>query len=409
VRTVADLHRMALASGCTLVTTQQIGGELVGVFDCPDIDDGRPLATAVLLSGLQDDDGLDPFDPAVILSIESAGELAPMAALAYVQQHVRFVDEPVETFQTPTVTLAKGEGDCDDSARLLVSLAEACGIAGRLVFFFVVPGGQPNHVCAQLWSGGAWQWAETTIPARLGEHPFAALARLGLRRPDLDGTAYILVDGQAVPLDAAGSMGAMDNLVQRVATPVTAQDLANALAAAWPTSVGGSPGSAIQVLVAQSAFETGAWGAVWNNNLGNVKYSGGTDYFQMTASEGSGASTTMVPSKWRSYDSLAAGAAAWLSFMAHNYSSAMASAMQGDVPGFVAALKSSGYFTGDATAYTNGVQQYYSQYSSLAPSAAAGVASGAIATVTQGQVSEVDAIATVAGGLLLGALLGFFL
>ena len=420
MRTVADLHRLATAARCSLVGTRTLDGELVGTFQCPDVDEGQPLATATLLEGLAADDAArDPLDPAIVRPIVAAGAGAPAAALLYVQTHVRFVDEPIETFQTPSVTFARGYGDCDDSARALLALAAAAGVPGRLVYF--LRDGQPSHVAAQLLAGGRYRWAEATIAAKLGEHPFAALKRLGLARPDLDGTPFLLEDGRAVPLTR--SMGAMtDNLVDRVATPVTAQQLADALAAAWPSAVGGSPGDAIQMLVAQSAFETGSWAAVWNNNLGNVKYSGGTDYFTMTASEGSGASTTMVPSKWRSYPTLAAGAAAWLTFMANNYSTALTYATQGDVGSFVSALKNSGYFSGDVDVYTAGVQRYYSTYSSLTPSAAAGTASGAIATVTStitnalggapssgGGIPEGEGLATIAAGALLGALLGWLL
>lgn len=370
-----------------------MAGKLVGEFDCPDIDDGAPLATARLLQGLTTDDAaLDPFNPSVLRKIRSAGKNAPQAAHAYVQTHVRFAPEEVETFQTPTATLASGVGDCDDSARALVSLAKATGTQARLVFF--LQDGQPAHVTAQLWDRGGWKWAETTIAARYGEHPFHALDRLGMKRPDMSGTPIVLADdGTASPVRSIGAM--TGQLVQRVATPVTGQDLANALAAAWPNVVGGDPGSAIGVLVAQSAFETGNWKAVWNNNLGNVKYTGNTDYFQMTASEGSGASTTMVPSKWRSYPTLADGAAAWLNFMKLNYSNAMTFATTGDVASFVAALKSGGYFTGDTSQYTSGVQQYYSMYGGLAPDANAGHVDAITETVSTGQVAEGTAAAVV--------------
>jgi Transglutaminase-like superfamily len=400
---------MASESGCTLVSAHQVGGELVGQFDCPDIDEGRPLATAQLLQGLTADDAtLDALDPAIVLSVRSAGPLAPEAAHAYVQAHVAYVDEPEETFATPNATFASGVGDCDDSARALLALAGAAGVPGRLVFF--LQDGQPAHVAAQLQtSDGAWHWAETTIAARFGEHPFAALDRLGMRRPDLDGTPVLLnADGSTTPLTSR-SMGSMDQLVDRVATPVTSQGLADALAAAWPAAIGGSPGSAINVLVAQSAFETGAWKAVWNNNLGNVKYTSGTDYFQMTASEGSGANTTMVPSKWRSYPTLAAGAAAWLKFMSNNESSAMTFATSGDVADFVSALKNNGYFTGDLGQYTAGVQQYYSQYSGITPSATAGQAQAVAQTVTDGQTSLDTAIGVVVGGVVAGALAALLL
>jgi hypothetical protein len=400
VRTLSDLRRLGARAGCTLVRSHQVAGELVGEFMCPDVTDGRPMATAVLLQGLTDSDDADAsFDRSVLLSIASAGSLAAVAAHAYIQSRVTFTPEEVETFQSPRATQTLGYGDCDDSERALVVLARAVGVPARLVFF-LEEDGQPAHVTAQLWHGGAWEWAETTIAARFGEHPFDALERIGGKRPDLNGTPVILTD--APP---AGTMGSMDQQVERVATPVTAQDLADALAAAWSSVLGTSPGSAIQVLVAQSAFETGAWKAVWNYNLGNVKYTSGTDFFTMTASEGSGASTTMVPSKWRSYPSLAEGASAWLTFMSNNYSTALAYAQQGDVTDFVSALKSSGYFTGDLGQYTAGVQAYYAQYSSLSPSAAAAT----VQQVVLGTITEPAAVAVVGGAAVVGLVLGWLL
>ena len=402
MRTLADLRRLGEASGCKLVSAHRVDGELVGHFVCPDVVEGRPMATATLLQGLTsgDDDGEIP--PELVQAVRSAGALAPQVAHAVVRDGVEFREEKIETFQSPAATLRRGYGDCDDSARALVGLAHASGIPARLVAF--TQEGTPAHVTAVLWDGDHWQWAETTIGALFGEHPFSALVRLGGKRPDLDGVPVALTEGPA-----GGTMGAMgDTLVQRIATPVTSQSLADALAAAWPSSVGGNPGSAIQVLVAQSAFETGAWKAVWNNNLGNVKYSGGTDYFQMTASEGSGASTTMVASSWRSYPTLATGAAAWLTFMANNYASALAYAEQGDVTDFVSALKSTGYFTGDLGQYTAGVQAYYSQYSGISPSATQGQIDQAV-DVVDGTVSETSAAAVVAAATGLGALLAWLL
>ena len=195
---------MAERAGCRLVRTRQVGGELVGEFSCPDIIEGRPLQTARLLDLLTEDDAAaDPVDPAIVLAVKSAGNLAPLASLLYVQHHVRFVEdeyegEPVEKFQTPTATIREGEGDCDDSARLLRAIARAAGIPSRYVFWLRYD--QPAHVTTQLYSGGAWRWAEASIAARYGEHPFAALRRLNGKRPDLDGAPFLLVNGQLVPL-----------------------------------------------------------------------------------------------------------------------------------------------------------------------------------------------------------------
>jgi Transglutaminase-like superfamily len=417
VRSLADLQRLAGRAGCELVGSHFEGAELVGDFECPDINDGQPMATAKLLEGLTlSDPTSDPLPESLVDEVgpQLWGAEGPETAHAFVQARVRFEPEEEETFQTPTATFTRGAGDCDDSSRALLALAAVAGIPGRYVYF--LQDGQPAHVVAQLWDGPvpegelpadspSWQWAETTIDADFGEHPFAAYARLGKGpRPDLDGTAVILNAD-----DTTTRMGAMtDQLVQRTATPVTAQTLANALASVWPSVVAAVPGQAIQMLVAQSAFETGAWKYVWNYNLGNVRYTGGTPYFMMKDP-----GDDVVPTRWRAYSDLASGAKAWLSFLANNYSAALAYAQQGDVANFVASLKAKGYFTAPQSQYQAGVQSYYNQYSGLSPNGATSsalapdAAWGDVQGQTEGLVGELGAVASVAAALVAGLLVGY--
>jgi hypothetical protein len=158
--------------------------------------------------------------------------------------------------------------------------------------------------------------------------------------------------------------------VARQATPVSAQDLANALATIWPVVIGGAaPAGAITVLLAQSAFETGAWKACWNWNLGNVKHTPGDgfDWFVMTASEGEGANQTMVSSAFRAYPSLQAGAKAYLAILRQRFSSAWSYVLDGDTDGFVQALKDQNYFTGNLEQYQAGVTRYWNQFQNILP------------------------------------------
>ena len=108
------------------------------------------------------------------------------AVHAFVQAAVRFVREERETFQHALYTLKRRAGDCDDHARAVVALARAGGAKARVVG---VAGtrGKVGHVAPQVNDGARWWWAETTVPARFGEHPRAAATRLGLihTRPDL--------------------------------------------------------------------------------------------------------------------------------------------------------------------------------------------------------------------------------
>jgi len=163
-----------------------------------------PWAAARLLTNLSDEDAADPVVRAWSLGIldgaarvnlpaNANGMSGPVVLPAMVrafnrsvhgsvQQAIRFVREPRETFQAARVTMKAKAGDCDDHARLVHALAKASGSMARQVFF--QRDGQPVHVVEQLYDpddegmGGRWRWAETTIPAAYGEHPQAAYLRL---------------------------------------------------------------------------------------------------------------------------------------------------------------------------------------------------------------------------------------
>jgi Transglutaminase-like superfamily len=157
-----------------------------------------PWAAARLLTELAAEDAGDPVVRAWAQEIAEAtaeatgetegpgvsGELRDAIARALhanVQSQIRFVHEPVETFQSARVTMQVGEGDCDDHARLLYALAGAVAIPAVMTFFEEEDEGQPvpAHAVVRLQdSDGSWQWAETTIDADYGEEPHDALDRL---------------------------------------------------------------------------------------------------------------------------------------------------------------------------------------------------------------------------------------
>lgn len=116
----------------------------------------------------------------------------------FVRDRVPYVGEGVETFQ-PTMTTLRYGGDCDDSARALRALCMSVSLPSRYETLQKCGGGRcvASHIATQIWDGRAWQWAETTIKAGLGEHPRAALRRLralGMApalRPDLAGPSAL--------------------------------------------------------------------------------------------------------------------------------------------------------------------------------------------------------------------------
>jgi hypothetical protein len=102
----------------------------------------------------------------------------------FVKKRVRFQRERGEVFTGGGYTLAVGFGDCDDHARLVGALGLAGGLPAKLAFLHA--GGPPKHVLAQLGVAGIWEWAETTIDARFGENPLAAVDRLGIAQGRTD-------------------------------------------------------------------------------------------------------------------------------------------------------------------------------------------------------------------------------
>lgn len=194
MRTRADLQAAAAGAGLVIDAIEAVPVAGGGTALATRMTFTDPWSAADLLFTLAEEDAGDPIVRAWSLEIltATADELGlalgptitpelrdayARALHANVQTYVKFVHEPVETFQSARVTMQTGAGDCDDHARLLYALAVAGNLPAKLVFF--EQDDQPVHVVAQLEDAdGTWQWAETTIDAAYGEEPHDALARL---------------------------------------------------------------------------------------------------------------------------------------------------------------------------------------------------------------------------------------
>jgi len=140
-------------------------------------------------------------------------------------------------------------------------------------------------------------------------------------------------------------------------TPLSGSQAAGALEAAWQGAVGRPPSQeTLSILVAQWAHETGRGSAMLNYNFGGLKGSGPSGASTVYAThEGFGASAIQTHDRFRAYDSAQQGASDYLSLLQHRYPDAVQAAERGDAGGFVQALKSGGYFTGDPAAYAKSV------------------------------------------------------
>lgn len=188
-----------------------LGGAVVAGLGAAD---GEPVRAFVQLEGPWDAprllERLAAEDAATLPLVRELGRAAARAnpspsararALhAFVRRRVKFERENGEVFRSTAVTLDRGAGDCDDSARALVALAKAAGLRSR--FAYLESNGQPVHVYAEIHDGRAWQPAETTIDARFAEAPLAAARRLGVKhRADLSGTPRHLDLGEIDPMN----------------------------------------------------------------------------------------------------------------------------------------------------------------------------------------------------------------
>jgi hypothetical protein len=194
MRTAGELFDAADRAGLVVTSMQRVPTAGGGSELSADMAFDDPWAAARLLTDLSEEDAgdavvrawaLDMLDATAAAIGEPEGptispELRDEVARtihANVQNEIKFVHEPKETFQSARVTIESHAGDCDDHARLVYALARVLDIPAELVFFEADE--QPIHVVARLQdSSGIWQWAETTIEAGYGEDPHEALARI---------------------------------------------------------------------------------------------------------------------------------------------------------------------------------------------------------------------------------------
>lgn len=223
MRTLSSYAEAAQQSGCRLArayTTTVAGESTLGAeFQCPDELDGDPWAGPRLLEALAEEDCVDPRIQALAQQITQDAP-SPLRLLhRYVQRRVKFAFEKEETFLSPALTHASGQGDCDDSERLLRALYLALGHHARFVYFCNAKM-VPTHVTVQVQDpdrGYEWTWAEVTVPAYYTEHPIAAAKRLGLKRVDVKGDPVVMSPtwgpkGPTQTVTTLGSLGVSGTL-----------------------------------------------------------------------------------------------------------------------------------------------------------------------------------------------------
>jgi hypothetical protein len=169
---------------------------------------------------------------------------------------------------------------------------------------------------------------------------------------------------------ALEATAAKTGTVSVVRTPLTSDEAANALTRAWTEIVGTEPaGETTALLTAQWAHETGRGASMFNYNFGGIKGEGpsGLSVAQRTR-EGWGRTERTIVDRFRAYESADQGAVDYVKLLVKRFPEAVEAARKGDATGFVHALKTRGYFTGDEGAYTRSVHRLASEFSGVDPS-----------------------------------------
>lgn len=130
--------------------------------------------------------GIPITPPGIADAEKSSWILRRVQALRYA------VDASGDCVATPREVLLAGGGDCKRLSILLSASLHVLQVPNCIVWV-MQPGAPLNHVSVLVWVSGEWVWSDPSVAgARLGEAPYAASRRLGVRRVELSraGRAY---------------------------------------------------------------------------------------------------------------------------------------------------------------------------------------------------------------------------
>jgi hypothetical protein len=159
---------------------------------------------------------------------------------------------------------------------------------------------------------------------------------------------------------SSGSLG--PNQVPPTPTPATPQQVYQAMQAAWPNVIGGTPSrDSLLVLLSQWDVETGGGKSMIQWNIGNFKADPNGSHLwceYMTTEVVKGVTEHLMQS-FAAYTSLADGMQAYLRAMHTRFSKAWSYVVDGDLDGFAQALKDQGYYTQVESIYQAALQSRY--------------------------------------------------
>jgi len=143
-------------------------------------------------------------------------------------------------------------------------------------------------------------------------------------------------------------------------TPMSMGGIRQAIAGAYRRSTGGNVApKTLDILAAHVAHETARGDRMFNHNFGGIKGAGPSGLsarYQTT--EVLGGQTKKLVDGFRAYRNAEEGASDYLKLLNDRFPGALREAKSGDVSGFAASLKQSGYFTADLDGYTRALQAH---------------------------------------------------
>jgi flagellum-specific peptidoglycan hydrolase FlgJ len=166
-----------------------------------------------------------------------------------------------------------------------------------------------------------------------------------------------------------GSASLLPNEVPPTRTPVTPEQMYQALQSAWPSVIGGTPSrQSLLVLLSQWSLETGNGASMVQFNVGNFKAphkgSDGGVFCQFMTTEVENGVTVHVSQPFAAYPDLVSGVTAYLSAMHGRFGGAWAYVLSGNLDGFAQALKDQGYYTASESSYAAGLEARYATLNS---------------------------------------------
>jgi hypothetical protein len=333
-------------------------------------------------------------DPAELGDFATRYQRSPQEVHAFVQSRVRFLLGEPQRWATPTRTLEGGYGDCGNSSRALIALARQAGFSARLRVFTKLwqlepgPIGRlfcaPAHVCAQILDPVTrrWEWCECTLPASYGEHPLACARRLGIMT-DLKETppnTLIPTAPDTTPETPSSKLGALNypatpEQVPATKTPVTIQDMFDAMSEAWMAEFGTEPSrESILVLLAQWGIETANGASMIQYNVGNFKHASGDGWnwstFGTTECDSQGNNCAGQQASFAAYPDLETGVQVYISSLKSRWPLAWPAVLAGDPVAFADALRRpqaghGGYYTAPVAQYESAMKSRYAQFAAM--------------------------------------------